>query len=67
MNRTIKSILLIIGIALTAYGIYTLVIPETQISIGEIDLIKVQDNTNSYITIGIGLVAIVLSLINPKK
>jgi len=67
MNRTIKSILLIIGIALTAYGIYTLVIPETQISIGEIDLIKVQDNTNSYITIGIGLVAIVLSLINQKK
>lgn len=58
---------MIIGIALTAYGIYTLVIPETQISIGEIDLIKVQDNTNSYITIGIGLVAIVLSLINPKK
>ncbi|MBG7611924.1 hypothetical protein IU405_06655 [Polaribacter sp. BAL334] len=67
MNRTIKSILLIIGIALTFYGIYTLVIPETQISIGEIDLVKVQDNTNSYITIGIGLVAIVLSLINPKK
>lgn len=67
MNRTIKSILLIIGIALTAYGIYTLVIPETQISIGELDLVKVQDNTNSYITIGIGLVAIALSLINPKK
>lgn len=67
MNRTIKSILLIIGIALTFYGIYTLVIPESQISIGEIDLVKVQDNTNSYITIGIGLVAIVLSLINPKK
>lgn len=58
---------MIIGIALTFYGIYTLVIPETQISIGEIDLVKVQDNTNSYITIGIGLVAIVLSLINPKK
>lgn len=58
---------MIIGIALTFYGFYTLVIPETQISIGEIDLVKVQDNTNSYITIGIGLVAIVLSLINPKK
>lgn len=58
---------MIIGIALTFYGIYTLVIPETQISIGEIDLVKVQDNTNSYITIGIGLAAIVLSLINPKK
>jgi uncharacterized membrane protein YvlD (DUF360 family) len=67
MNRTIKSILLLIGIALLFYGIYTLVIPETQISIKEIDLVKVQENTNSYLTVGIGLVAIVLSLINPKK
>jgi uncharacterized membrane protein YvlD (DUF360 family) len=67
MNRTIKSILLLIGIALLFYGIYTLVIPETQISIEEIDLVKVQENTNSYLTVGIGLVAIVLSLINPKK
>jgi hypothetical protein len=67
MNRAIKSILLLIGIALLFYGIYTLVIPETQISIEEIDLVKVQENTNSYLTVGIGLVAIVLSLINPKK
>jgi hypothetical protein len=67
MDRTIKSILLLIGIALLFYGIYTLVIPETQISIEEIDLVKVQENTNSYLTVGIGLVAIVLSLINPKK
>ncbi|WP_445748244.1 hypothetical protein [Polaribacter sp.] len=67
MNKTIKTVLLIIGIALTAYGIYTMVVPETQISIGDLNLIEVQDNTNSYITIALGLVAIGISLIKGEK
>ena len=67
MNKTIKTILLIIGVVLLAYGFYTLVIPETQVSIGDVDLIEAQDNTNSYITIGLGLLAIVLSLIKGKS
>lgn len=67
MNKNIKVVLLIIGIILLAYGIYTMVIPETQISIGDVDLINVQDNTNSYITIALGLVAVVLSLIKRKS
>jgi len=67
MNKTIKTILLIIGVVLLAYGFYTLVIPETQVSIGDVDLIEAQDNTNSYITIGLGLLAIVLSLIKGKQ
>jgi hypothetical protein len=67
MNKTIKTVLLIVGIALTAYGIYTMIIPETEISIGELNLMKVQDNTNSYITIALGIVAIVFSLIKGEK
>ncbi|SDS53929.1 hypothetical protein SAMN05216503_3385 [Polaribacter sp. KT25b] len=67
MNKTIKTILLIVGVILLAYGIYTMVIPETQVSIGDLDLIESQDNTNSYITIGLGLVAVVLSLIKGKS
>ena len=67
MNKTIKTILLIIGVVLLAYGFYTLVIPETQVSIGDVDLIEAQDNTNSYITIVLGLLAIVLSLIKGKS
>lgn len=67
MNKTIKTVLLIVGIALTAYGIYTMVVPETQISIGELDIVKAQDNTNSYITIALGLVAIGISLIKGEK
>lgn len=67
MNKTIKTILLIVGVILLSYGIYTLVIPETQISIGDLDLVKVQDNTNSFITIGLGLVAVVLSLMKGES
>lgn len=67
MNKTIKVILLFIGVILLVYGIYTLVIPETEISIGDLDLVKVQDNTNSYITIGLGLLAVVLSLMKGKN
>jgi len=66
MNKTIKTVLLILGVILLVYGIYTMTTPETQVSIGRLDLLKVQDNTNSYIIIGVGLVAIVLSLLKGK-
>jgi hypothetical protein len=62
MNKTIKIILLTAGVILLGYGIYTMVIPETHVAIGDLDLIKTQDNTNSYITIALGIVAGVLSL-----
>jgi hypothetical protein len=66
MNKTIKTVLLILGVILLVYGIYTMITPETQVSIGKLDLLKVQDNTSSYIVIGAGLVAIVLSLLKGK-
>jgi len=66
MNKTIKTVLLILGVILLVYGIYTMITPETQVSIGKLDLLKVQDNTSSYIIIGVGLVAIVLSLLKGK-
>ena len=67
MNKTIKSVLLIVGLVLAGYGIFMLVQPETEVSIGDLDLIEAQDNTNAYITIGIGVVAIALGLLGGKK
>ncbi|CAM1349066.1 MULTISPECIES: hypothetical protein [Tenacibaculum] len=67
MNNSLKTVALISGIVIIAYGIYTLFKPETQISIGDVDLIKAQDNTNSYITIAIGIVIAALSSIIGKK
>ena len=41
--------------------------PETQVSIGDLDLVEAQDNTSSYITIAIGVVALAVGLISGKK
>ncbi|WP_418602547.1 hypothetical protein [Hwangdonia sp.] len=66
MNKSVKMILLIVGIVLIGYGIYTLIAPEASVSIGGFS-VEAQDNTNSYITIALGLVAIALSFLGGKK
>lgn len=66
MNKSIKSILLIVGILILLYGVYTLIQPETKIAIGNTSLIESQDNTNSYITMVIGIAAIALGLYKGK-
>jgi hypothetical protein len=66
MNSTVKMILLVVGVVLLGYGIYTLIAPEASMDLGVISA-EVQDNNDSYITIGLGLVAIVLSRLGGKK
>ncbi len=66
MNKNAKIILLVVGVILVGYGIYTLVAPEAAVSIGGLS-VEAQDNTNSYITIALGLVAIALNFLGGKK
>lgn len=67
MNKTIKTVLLVAGVILLVYGIYTMIQPEAQVSIGDVDLLTAQDNTNSYITIALGIIAIAVSLVKGKS
>ncbi|CAH8281696.1 hypothetical protein EV196_104123 [Mariniflexile fucanivorans] len=67
MNKSIKLIFLIVGVVLLGYGIYTMIIPETQISIGDLDLVEAQNNTDAYITIGLGLLALLISFLGSRK
>ncbi|MFC4267898.1 hypothetical protein [Polaribacter marinivivus] len=67
MNKNIKTILLVVGIILLAYGFYTMVVPETKVAVGDISLVEAQDNTNAYIAIALGILAVVLSLIKGSK
>jgi len=66
MTKTVRLILLVIGVLLTIYGIYTLIAPEASISIGNLS-VESQDNTNSYITIVLGIASIVISQLIGKK
>ena len=66
MNKTIKMILLIAGVGLLGYGIYLLVMPETSLDLGIVD-IETQDNKNAYITIVLGLLALAISFFCWKK
>lgn len=63
MNKSIKMILAIAGTVLVGYGIYMLIAPEAVVSIGSLDLIEAQDNNNAYLTIGLGAVLLVISLL----
>lgn len=67
MNRAVKKVLLILGIILLIFGVYTMIIPEKETPIGSLDLVKTPDNSKSYITIGFGVIAIFLCLIKEKE
>lgn len=66
MNKTVKTILLVVGMVLLIYGMYRLITPEVSIGIGDLR-IEAQDNTDAYTTIGLGLIAIVLGFLGGKK
>lgn len=66
MNKTIKTILLVVGLILVVYGIYKLIAPEASVDLGVVEF-EAQDNQDAYITIGLGLVSVVLSFLGGKK
>ncbi|NNC69423.1 MAG: hypothetical protein HKN90_01215 [Flavobacteriaceae bacterium] len=66
MNKSIKTILLVVGLILLVYGIYTMIAPEASVDLGVIKA-EAQDNSNSYITIGLGIVVLLIGLFAGKK
>ena len=66
MNKSVKTVLLIAGIILLGYGIYTLIAPEASVEVGPLN-VEAQDNTNAYIAMGLGIVALIASLLGGKK
>ncbi len=66
MNKTVKMILMVVGVVLVGYGIYTMVAPEASVSVGSLN-VEAQDNKNSYITIALGIVALAIGFLGGKK
>jgi len=66
MNIFIKAILIIAGLGLLIYGGNELVSPEASIDIGIAEF-ETQNNTNAYISIGIGIIALLAGVFIKKK
>ncbi len=59
MNNTLKIVLLVVGIALIAYGLYTLITPEFSLDAGPLQVEAQGDNTQSYAMIAFGILALI--------
>lgn len=59
MNNVLKIVLLIIGIGLIGYGLYTLITPEFAIDAGPLKVKAQGDNTQSYAMIAFGILALI--------
>jgi len=66
MNKTIKTILMVVGVVLIVYGIYTMIAPEASVEVGGLSM-EAQDNTDAFITIALGIVALVLGYVGRGK
>lgn len=62
MNRNVKTVLLVLGIILLAYGFYTMEIPEKTIVPENTNIFANAENRNAYIAIALGVLSVILSL-----
>lgn len=68
MNNTLQIVLLVVGIILVIYGLYTLLTPEVSMQAGPLKVEAQGDNTQSYAMIGLGILALVgAAAFNRKK
>jgi len=66
MHKAIQAILLVVGVFLIGYGLYSMITPEASVDLGIVEA-EIQDNNNAYINMGFGLAAIVLSLLAGRR
>ena len=59
MNNVLKFVLLIIGVGLIIYGLYTLITPEFSIDAGPLQVEAQGDNTQSYAMVVFGILSLV--------
>lgn len=67
MNNTLKTVLLIAGIVLIVYGLYTAIAPEVSIDAGPLQVQAQGDNTQSYAMIGLGILALIGGIAFKKR
>lgn len=66
MHKAIQAILLVVGVFLIGYGLYTMITPEASVDLGIVEA-EIHDNKNAYVNIGFGIAAIILSLLASRR
>lgn len=67
MSNTLKIVLLIVGVLLVGYGLYTLFTPEVIMQAGPLKVEAQGDKTQSYAMIGLGILALIGGIAFRKK
>lgn len=67
MNNVLKIVLLLIGVGLIGYGLYTLISPEYSFNAGPLQIEAQGDNTQSYAMIAFGILALIGGLAFRKR
>ena len=63
MNEPTKIILLVVGVIIIAIGAYTFIDSLAAVNLGLSNVIKVQDNSDDYFTMVLGLILIIIGVI----
>ncbi len=67
MNNVLKIVLLIVGIGLIGYGLYTLLTPEFSFDAGPLKIEAQGDKTQPLAMIGFGVLALIAGLAFGKR
>ncbi|PSG89471.1 hypothetical protein [Aurantibacter aestuarii] len=66
MNNLVSIVLRVVGLILLGYGIYQVIMPEASVDLGVVKAIA-QDNSDAYVTMGLGLLSIGLGYFIGRK
>jgi uncharacterized membrane protein HdeD (DUF308 family) len=67
MKNTLKVVLLLVGVALIGYGIYTLLFPHISLENGIESVLPKKDNTQSFAMICLGVLTLVCGIAFRKR
>lgn len=67
MKNTLKIVLLIVGVILVGYGLYSVITPEVSLQAGPLKVEAQGDNTQSYAMIGLGILSLIGGIAFNKK
>jgi uncharacterized membrane protein HdeD (DUF308 family) len=67
MNNVLKIVLLVIGVGMIGYGLYTLITPAFSVDAGPLQIEAQGDKTQSYAMIGFGVLSLIGGLAFGKR